>query len=233
MPPLPSLTPSDLAPNLLLGDGVVLADDVEIGANVVIHDDVTVEAGALIEHGAILGRVPRLGLHSRAAPSPPGPTLIERGAIVCPYAIVDATARIGPDAFIGERASLRAGVRVGAEASIGSGAGLGRDVEIGDRARSLNGCVIGARTVIEPDVFLGPMVQVLSGRTMGTSARRPAPLLRRGCQIGSGVTILPGVEVGEDAVVGAGAVVVAGVPPSTTVAGIPARPLGSSVASSS
>jgi acetyltransferase-like isoleucine patch superfamily enzyme len=222
-----SLRTSDLAPNLLLGSDVTIAEDVEIGPNVVIHDGVTVEAGARLEHGVVLGRVPRLGLRSKAAPSPPGPTLIGPGAIICPYVVVDATVWIGPDAFLGDRASLRAGVRVGAEASIGSAAVLNRDVEIGDRARTLNGCAIGARVVVEPDAFLGPHVQILSGRTMGSLARRSAPILRRGCQVGSGATILPGVEVGEQAVIGAGSVVSGDVAAATTVVGVPARPRGS------
>ena len=50
-------------------------------------------------------------------------------------------------------------------------------------------------------------------------------ILRRACRIGGGVVLLPGVEIGEEAAVGAGAVVTAPVAPRTLVAGVPARVL--------
>ena len=60
-----------------------------------------------------------------------------------------------------------------------------------------------------------------------TELVRKGVILRRGCMIGSGVCFLPGVEVGEEAIVGAGAVVRESVPARTKVAGVPARVLGS------
>jgi len=227
MPVLSSLRPSGLAPNLLLGDDVTLSDDVDIGPNVVIHDGVTVEAGVRLEHGVVLGRVGYVGRRSRTSPPPAGSTLIESGAIICPFAIVDAGVRIGRHAFLGDRASLRAGVTVGVDASIGGGTVLNRGVEIGERVRTQTGCVIGPGVVIESEAFLGAGVHAVTGRTMGASPPKLPPILRRGCQVGSGALIMQGVEIGEEAVVGAGAVVLADVPPSTTVAGVPARQLGS------
>jgi acetyltransferase-like isoleucine patch superfamily enzyme len=223
MTALPSLTPSDLAPNLLLGDGVTLADGVEIGANVVLRDGVNVGRGACIDDGAVLGRVPALGRRSRTPASPPGATIVEEGAIVCPYAVIDAGVHVGRHAFVGDRTSLRAGVRLHTDASIGGASFLGRGVEVGERARTQNGCMIGPEASIEPDVFLGPGVQLLTGRLMTGSARKPPPVLRRGCQLGAGALVMPGVEIGEGAVVGAGAVVLADVAAATVVAGIPAR----------
>lgn len=201
----------------------MLADDVEIGANVVLHDGVTLGADVRLGDGVVLGRVPTLGRRTRTQPAPPGPTLVEAGAVLCPYAIVDASARVGPHAFLGDRVSLRAGVWVRLDASIGGATFVGRNVDVGERVRTQNHCVIGPGALIEADVFLGPGVQVLTGRPMVGSERKPPPVLRRGCQVGAGALIMPGVEVGEEAVVGAGAVVLADVPGGTVVAGIPAR----------
>ena len=223
MTALPSLTPSDLAPNLLLGDRVTLAEGVEIGANVVLRDGVSVGAGARIEDGAVLGRIPALGRRSRTPPSPPGPTVVEANAIVCPYAVIDAGAHVGRHAFVGDRTGLRSGVRLHTDASIGGASFLGRGVEVGERVRTQNACVIGPGVTIEADVFLGPGVLLLTGRLMTGPARKPAPVLRRGCQLGAGAMVMPGVEIGEDAVVGAGAVVLADVAAATVVAGLPAR----------
>ncbi|HEY7456470.1 MAG TPA: N-acetyltransferase [Solirubrobacterales bacterium] len=219
---MPTLSASDLAPNLLVGAGVTIADEVEIGANVVVHDDVTIEPGARLDHGAVVGKPPLLSRGSRTPAPQGGPTLIGEDATVCAYALVVAGARMEPHSFLGDHAHLREGAVLEVDAAVGSGSGIGREVRIGAGTRMQNHCVVGPGSIVEADCFLGPGVQVLTGRTMG-SARRGPPVLRRGCQLGAGAKVLPGVEVGTGAIVGAGAVVVADVPPGAVVRGIPAR----------
>jgi acetyltransferase-like isoleucine patch superfamily enzyme len=63
------------------------------------------------------------------------------------------------------------------------------------------------------------------GRTERRHALRKGPTIRRGARIGGGAVLLPGIEIGEEAVVGAGAVVLGDVPPRTVVVGNPARPI--------
>ncbi len=218
-----SLVPSDRAPGLLIGARVTIADDADIGANVVIYDDVSVGPGARLDVGAVLGRSARFNRRSRTEPLEPEETVIEAGATVCPYALVGAGVRMGPHSLLGDHAHLREGARLGTDAMVGAGCGIGRGAEIGERARVQNGTVGGPGVVIEADSFLGPGVTVLTGRLMTSDERQGPPLLRRGCQVGAGATILPGVEVGEEAVVGAGAVVVRDVAPGTRVMGVPAR----------
>ena len=95
---------------------------------------------------------------------------------------------------------------------------------MGDGVRILGYCGIGPGVVVEDDGFLAPAVIMLSGTTMAEREGGPS-IVRRGARIGSGTQIMPAVEVGEDAVVGAGSVVTRDVPPGVTVAGVPARPL--------
>jgi acetyltransferase-like isoleucine patch superfamily enzyme len=79
-------------------------------------------------------------------------------------------------------------------------------------------------------VFLAPVVSTTNdnaiGRRRGAASELSPMTLRRGCRIGAGVTMLPGIEVGEEAVVGAGALLTRDVPPRTIVMGVPARPVG-------
>ena len=87
------------------------------------------------------------------------------------------------------------------------------------------------KIVIEDQVTVSHRVMILTHTDAGTSplkdeviATSQAPVvIRRGAYIGANVTILEGVEIGESSVVGAGAVVTRSVPPSTVVAGVPAR----------
>jgi acetyltransferase-like isoleucine patch superfamily enzyme len=223
MSTLSPLNPSDLAHNLLVGEDVTIADDAEIGANVVIYDEVRVGPGVLIQHGAVLGRTSTYRRGSSEPPPVPGETIVEEGAIIGNYVLVSAGARLAPHAFVGDHAVIRQGVSLGVDTMIGCGCTAARNVEIGDRTRIQATTILGAEVVIEQDCFLGPGVHVLTGRTMGTPPRSSRPILRRGCQIGAGAKILPGVEIGEEAVVGAGAVVVRDVAPGARVKGMPAR----------
>lgn len=208
---------------MLLGAEVEIGSGVEIGANVIVHDDVSIGDGVRIDHGAVIGRMPRISRGSRRRPPAPGPTAIGAESIVCSYAIVEAGAQVGAHALIGDHAAVRDGVRIGADVAVGFAGLVRQGAELHDRVRMQAHCVVGPGVVMEEDVFLGPGVQILTGRLMSSATRHPAPRLRRGCQIGAGAQVLPGVEIGEAAVVGAGAVVVADVPAGTVVTGIPAR----------
>lgn len=219
---MPSLSPSDLAPNLFLGEGVEIGRGVEIGANVVIEDGVAIEDGVRIGHGAILGRVaPRSNRTEKEVPT--GPTRIGAGATICTNALIHAGAEIGEEAMVGDHAAVREETTIGAGAAVGYASVVKEGVVFGKRARTQSHCVVAKEVVLEDDVFLGPGVVVLAGRLMNTPERRPAPIFRRACQVGAGAIIMPGVEIGTEAVVGAGSVVTADISPGMVVRGVPAR----------
>ena len=88
---------------------------------------------------------------------------------------------------------------------------------------------VTAYATLEEDVFLAPCVQTSNDNFMGRTERRHAlrkgPTIRRGARVGVGAVLCPAVEIGEEAFVGAGAVVVTDVPPRVVVVGNPARVL--------
>jgi len=89
-------------------------------------------------------------------------------------------------------------------------------------------CYLAANVVIEDHVFIGPGVVTTNDHSMGRHGPDyplEGAVLRRGSRIGGGVVLTPGVEVGEDAFVAAGAVVTRDVPPRAVVMGVPAKPV--------
>jgi len=216
------------APGLLIADDAQIAADVRFGAHVVVHPGVRIGAGCVIEDHAVLGKRPRLSASSTARGELEPLVLAER-VTVCAGAIVFSGARVEADAIIGDQAFVRERTTVGPGSVIGRGSTVENDVRIGACAKAQTGAYITAYSEIEDDVFVGPMVVTTNDNTM--SRHDPStPLrgvtLRRACRVGGGSVLLPGVEVGEEAFVAAGAVVTVDVPPRAVVRGVPARVVG-------
>jgi len=151
---------------------------------------------------------------------------IGAGTIIGGHAIIHSGVRIGAGARIGDHAQVRDGARIGAGAVVGSFTSVDPEVTIGERSSIQTRCYITGGTVIEDDVFVGPGVTLTNDNTMdrhGPEFEFEGPLLRRACRVGGGSTICPGVEIGEEAFVAAGAVVTADVPARALVMGVPAR----------
>jgi acetyltransferase-like isoleucine patch superfamily enzyme len=152
--------------------------------------------------------------------------VIEEGAAICAQAIVFAGARIGRGTIIGDQAFVRERSVIGEGCVIGRGATVDCDVTIGARVRIQTQVYVTAFSLIEDDVFIGPCAMTTNDNTM---ARRPpnepmvGATLRRACRIGGGAVLVPGVEIGEEAFVAAGAVVTNDVPARGFVMGVPAR----------
>jgi acetyltransferase-like isoleucine patch superfamily enzyme len=220
------LRPSDRAPGLLLGEGVLLPPTVELGGNVVIHEGTQVGGEVQIQDGAVIGKPLALGARSTAPRETPAPAEIGSGVTVCAGAVVVAGARIAAGALIGDQAYVRERAVVGERTVVGRGSCVDNDVTIGARVRIQTGCYITAYSTIEDDVFVAPGVTLTNDDTMGRHGPGH-PLrgatLRRACRVGGGAVLVPGVEVGEEAFVAAGAVVVGDVAARTVVMGVPAR----------
>jgi acetyltransferase-like isoleucine patch superfamily enzyme len=209
----------------LIGVGVEIGPGVEFGRHVVVHDGTRIGAGAIIQDGAVLGKSPHLGPLSTASREMLLPAVIGEGAAVLAGAIVFAGATLEPRAIAGDQSQVRERSRIGPDSVIGRGSAVDNDVLIGQRVRVQSNCYITANSVVEDDVFIGPGVVTTNDDTMARHAEgepRHGVTLARACRIGGGVVICPGVEIGEEAFVGAGAVVVRDVPPRAVVVGVPA-----------
>jgi acetyltransferase-like isoleucine patch superfamily enzyme len=209
-----------------LGDQVLLPPTVELGGNVVIHEGTLVGGEVHIQDGAVIGKPVALGPRSTASREPLPPAELGAGATVCAGAVVVAGAIVGEGAVIGDQAHVRERARIGEGSVVGRGSAVDNDVTIGARVRIQTGCYITAFSTVEDDVFVAPGVTLTNDNTMarhGPDHEIKGALLRRACRVGGGAVLVPGVEIGEEAFVAAGAVVVHDVPPRAVVMGVPAR----------
>ena len=118
------------------------------------------------------------------------------------------------------------GARIGRDCNICSHVFVEGDVVVGDRVTVKSGVQLWDGVRVEDDVFIGPNA-TFTNDLFPRSRRRPdafaETVLHRGCSIGANATILAGIEIGERAMIGAGAVVTRSVPAGAVVAGNPAK----------
>jgi acetyltransferase-like isoleucine patch superfamily enzyme len=213
-------------PGLVLSTSARIGRDVVFGAHVVVHDGAVIGDGVIVGDGAVLGRVPVLGPASAASREAPGGLVVEAGARIGAHAVVLAGAQIGAGAIIGDQAFIRERVRIGAGSVVGQGTSVDNDTVIGARVRIQSRVYLTGFMTIEDDVFVGPGAVTTNDDAMGRLAAGSSlrgPTLRRACRVGGGSTLVPGVEIGEEAFIAAGAVVTSDVPPRAVMMGVPAR----------
>jgi acetyltransferase-like isoleucine patch superfamily enzyme len=144
------------------------------------------------------------------------------------HVVLHEGVRIGPGCRVGDQSQIRAGVALGAGSLVGRGTAVDPDVTIGERVSIQTNCYIAAGSKLEDDVFVGPGVTLTNDHTMGRHAPGEplrGAVLRRACRIGGGVVLCPGIEVGEEAFIAAGAVVIGDVEPRAVMMGVPASKL--------
>jgi len=200
-----------------------------------VHPTATVYPGTVLGDGvrvlenAVVGKQPTLGAKSTAKRDPLPPTEIGGGTVISAGAIVFAGSRIGAACIVGDQSCVRERVEIAENVVVGRGALVENDTTIGSGTRIQAEAYVTAYSTLEEDVFIAPCVVTTNDNFMGRTEKRKAlmkgPTIRRGARVGGGAILCPGVEIGEEAFVGAGAVVTKDVPPRKVVVGSPARVL--------
>jgi acetyltransferase-like isoleucine patch superfamily enzyme/dTDP-4-dehydrorhamnose 3,5-epimerase-like enzyme len=143
-------------------------------------------------------------------------------------AIVESE-QVGAETRVGAFAHILPGAVLGAGCSIGDHTFIENDVRLGDRVTVNSGVQVWDGITLEDDVVIGPNA-AFSNDPFPRSRQQPQEfartVIRRGASVGANATILPGLTIGEKAVIESGAVVTRDVPPLAMVAGNPARIVG-------
>ncbi len=194
-----------------------------------MYDGTVLGDGVKVLEGAVVGKQPTLSPRSTAKREPLAPTAIGDGTVVSTGAIVFAGTRIGARVILGDQSCVRERVAIGDDVVVGRGSLVENDTTIGARTKIQADAYVTAYSTVEEDVFIAPCVVTTNDDFMGRTEKRHelvrGPTIRRGARIGGGAILCPGVEVGEEAFVGAGAVVTKDVEPRALVVGNPARKL--------
>lgn len=151
-------------------------------------------------------------------------------AVIHPSAIVDEGAHIGDSTKVWHFAHVCGKARIGSNCSLGQNVFVGNDVYIGNNVKIQNNVSVYDAVTLEDDVFCGPSMvftNVINPRSHVVRKHEyKRTVVRRGASIGANATIVCGIEIGEFAFIGAGAVVTKDVRPFALMAGVPAKQTG-------
>jgi len=215
-----------LGHNVVILDNVQIGDNVYIGHNVVIHEGTRVGDGSFIDDGSVLGRVPRSGSLSRKKASQELPPLeIGKDCVISAHVILYRGTKLANEVMIGDLVSIREQNVIGEKSIIARLISMEPRTVIGKRVRTAAVTHLTSDMVIEDDAFIGSHISTTNDNKMGRGVAGvyKGPHIKRGARIGSNATLLPGVVIGEDAVVAAGALVSRDVPDRKIVMGVPAK----------
>lgn len=192
----------DIAPTAIIYPGVQLADD------------------AVVEDYCIIGAPPR-GVAAGELP-----TIIGPGAHIRSHTVIYAGNRIGRNFQTGNKANIRELNDIGDDVSIGTLSIVEHHVRIGHGARLHSQVFVPEYSVVGDGAWIGPAVTLTNARypaSAGAKTDLRGPVLGARCRLGANTTVLPGVAIGDDTLVGAGSVVTRDLPPAVVAMGNPAR----------
>ncbi|HVU77106.1 MAG TPA: DapH/DapD/GlmU-related protein [Gaiellaceae bacterium] len=201
----------------------------EIHPTAVVYEGTVLGENVRVLENAVVGKQPSLAASSTAKREPLPPAVIGDGTVVSTGAIVFAGSTVGANCIVGDQSCIRERVSMADGCVLGRGSLIENDTTVGAGTRIQAEAYVTAYSTLEEDVFIAPCVVTTNDNFMGRTEQRKAlmkgPTIRRSARVGGGSIICPGIEIGEEAFVGAGAVVTRDVPPRKVVVGSPARVL--------
>lgn len=218
----------EMGHNIEIEENVIIEENVKLGNNVVIKNGTIIKKGSVIVDNTVLGKKPFKASNSAVTQEKElEPLIIGEYVTVGANCVVYRGAKLNDFVFVGDLASIREDVEIGEYTIIGRGVAIENKTKIGKKVKIETNAYITALSTIEDYCFVAPEVTFTNDNFLGRTEERKkyfkGATLRKGARIGANSTILPGIEIGEDALVAAGSVVTKNVPARKIVIGSPAK----------
>jgi acetyltransferase-like isoleucine patch superfamily enzyme len=198
-----------------------------VAETAVVYPGTVIRDDCQILDYAVVGKQPTLSPRSTAKREPLPPLELGAGTIVSTGAVVFAGTKLGERVIVGDQACVRERCELSEDVVVGRGSLVENDTSVGARTKIQANAYVTAYSTLEEDVFIAPCVATTNDNFMGRTERRhelrKGPTIRRGARVGGAAVLLPGIEIGEEAFIGAGAIVIRDVAPRAVVVGSPAR----------
>ncbi len=150
--------------------------------------------------------------------------------MIHPTAQIDKTAKIGQGTKIWAFVQVMENAEIGKNCNLGNGAYIDRNVKIGSNVKVHNKACIYDGVIVEDDAFIGPHVVCTNDKNPRHDLTRNLKgiswRIKQGASIGAGAIILPDINIGRYALIGAGSVVTKDIPDHALAFGNPARVMG-------
>ena len=194
-----------------------IASNARIGAFCRVHPNVVIEDNVAIGDHCVIGHPSPLADGS--------PLVLRRNSVIRSHSVFYEGSSFGEELVTGHRVTIREGIVAGRNLLIGTLCDFMGNSQIGDYVKAYNNVHICQGCVVEDFVWIFPYVVFTNdphppseGLHLGATIRRHAVVATHAC-------VMPGIEIGEDSLVGAAALVTRDVPPNTFVGGVPAKVL--------
>ena len=211
---------SSVSPGARLGDGVI------VGPCSFVNEGVELGEGSIVGSHVVLGE-PTADYYAAPRSYAPRPCRIGERAVIRSHSVIYAGATIGDDFQCGHHVTIREGAALGADVRVGTLSDLQSDLTIGSHVRLHSSVFVPQGTTIEDFVWIFPHAVLTNDPHPPSDTCTKGPTLRRFAVVAAHATIMPGVEIGEEALVGAKTLVRADVPARAVVVGVPGRVIGS------
>ena len=216
-----------------IGKKTIIEKDVELGSGCTIGHHVVIREGSAIgdnvrvDDHSIIGKQPMRSKRSIFKAETLPPAKVGNDCLIGAHVVIYAGAIVDNNVLVADTAAIRENVSVGEYTIVGRGATVENFCSVGKKCKLETGCYITAYSKIEDFCFIAPKVTTTNDNYLGRTEERfkhfKGVTVRKGGRIGGGSVILPGIEIGEDAVIGAGSVVTKNVPARKVYVGVPAK----------
>ncbi len=217
-----------LGHNSVIHENAVIGENCMIGSGVVIHADSVVGNNVRIDDNTVIGKLPmKAALSAVTSDQQLKPCVIAAYCLIGAMVVIYRGCILNSQVMVADLASLREDVEVGELTIIGRGVTVENKVKIGSRCKLETEAYITALSEISDGCFIAPEVTFTNDNFLGRTKERfqfhKGVTMKRGARIGANVTVLPGLTLGEDALVAAGSIVTRDVPARKIVMGSPAK----------